>query len=107
MAWLILIAAGLFEICWAVGLKFSDGLTNLKWTVFTVVTYVISIGLLGLALKTIPLGTGYAIWTGIGIIGTVILGMIYFNESKDFLKFFFIALILIGIVGLKIVAGEQ
>lgn len=107
MAWLLLIAAGIFEICWAVGLKLSNGFTIFKWSAFTVVTYIISVVLLGFALKSIPLGTCYAIWTGIGMAGTVIIGMIYFNESKDLLKVIFISMILIGIVGLKFITPEN
>jgi quaternary ammonium compound-resistance protein SugE len=102
MAWLILFIAGLFEIAWAVGLKYSDGFTKLWPSVFTIVSIVISMGLLAVSLKTLPVGTAYGIWTGIGAVGTAILGMILFNESKEFIRIFFIFLIVAGIVGLKV-----
>jgi quaternary ammonium compound-resistance protein SugE len=102
MAWLILFIAGLLEIAWAVGLKYSDGFTKLWPSVFTIVSIVISMGLLAVSLKTLPVGTAYGIWTGIGAVGTAILGMILFNESKEFIRIFFIFLIVAGIVGLKV-----
>ncbi|HRE41807.1 MAG TPA: quaternary ammonium compound efflux SMR transporter SugE [Ignavibacteria bacterium] len=101
MSWIILIIAGLFEICWAIGLKYSEGFTNLKWSIFTIVTLGFSMFLLAYSLKSLPVGTAYAVWTGIGATGTAILGMILFNESRDFLRIFFILLIVSGIVGLK------
>jgi quaternary ammonium compound-resistance protein SugE len=101
--WFILIIAGLFETCWAVGLKQSNGFKNPGWTIFTIITLVISMGLLSTALKDLPVGTGYAVWTGIGAVGTAILGIIIFQDSKDFWRLFFIGLIIIGIVGLKFV----
>jgi quaternary ammonium compound-resistance protein SugE len=103
MAWLALLAAGLFEIGWAVGLKYTDGFTRLWPTVGTVASMVVSLGLLGLALRTLPLGTAYAIWTGIGTVGTVILGIVLFAESADAIRLACIALIVAGIVGLKLV----
>ena len=103
MAWLILFAAGLFEIGWAVGLKYTDGFTRLWPTVGTVGSMIISLGLLGLALRTLPLGTAYAVWTGVGTIGTVILGIILFAESADVIRLGCIAFIVAGIVGLKLV----
>lgn len=102
--WLILIIAGLFEVCWAVGLKYSEGFTKLGWSIFTIITLGISMFLLAYSLKTLPVGTAYAVWTGIGAIGTAILGMILFNESKDVLRIVFILLIVAGIAGLKFVA---
>lgn len=107
MHWLILFIAGLFEIAWAVGLKYSDGFSKLWPSVFTVVCMVISMGLLAYAVKHLPVGTAYAIWTGIGAVGTAILGIILFNESKEFIRIFFIFLIIAGIVGLKLFSGEQ
>lgn len=101
--WLILIIAGLFEICWAIGLKQSDGFKNNWWTTFTIVTLIISMTMLSTALKDLPVGTGYAVWTGIGAVGTAILGMVFFKESSDFWRLFFIGLIIIGIIGLKFV----
>ena len=103
MAWIILFAAGLFEIGWAVGLKYTEGFTRLWPTLGTVASMVISLGLLGLALRSLPLGTAYAIWTGIGTIGTVALGIILFGEAADALRLGCIALIVAGIAGLKLV----
>ena len=105
MAWLILFAAGLCEIGWAVGLKYTDGYTRLWPTVATVATMALSVFLLGLALKTLPLGTAYAVWTGVGAVGVAILGIILFNESVDPLRIGSIALIVAGIVGLKLGAA--
>ncbi|WP_310621382.1 quaternary ammonium compound efflux SMR transporter SugE [Flexibacterium corallicola] len=101
MAWLVLFIAGLFEIAWAVGLKYTEGFTKLGPSAVTLISMVISIVLLGYALKTLPLGTAYAIWTGIGTVGTVIVGMALFGESTDVLRIVCILLILCGIVGLK------
>ncbi|KAA9332732.1 quaternary ammonium compound efflux SMR transporter SugE [Adhaeribacter soli] len=101
MSWFILIIAGLFEIAWAVGLKYSAGLTKLWPSVFTLICLVISMGMLAYAVRNLPIGTAYAVWTGIGAVGTVILGMLLFNEPKDFARLFFIGLILTGIIGLK------
>lgn len=103
MAWLVLLAAGLFEVGWAVGLKYTDGFTRLWPTLGTVAAMVISFTLLGLALRTLPLGTAYAVWTGIGTVGTVILGILLFAESTDVVRLGCIALIVAGIVGLKLV----
>ena len=101
MSWLLLVVAGLFEIGWAIGLKYTDGFTRLWPTVWTVAAMVISLTLLGLALKTIPVGTGYAVWTGVGAAGTAILGIILFAEPATALRLGSIALIVAGIVGLK------
>ena len=102
MAWLILFVAGLFEVGWAVGLKYTDGFTKLWPSLWTAAAMAASIFLLALALRTIPLGTGYAVWTGIGAMGTVIFGIVYLGESTDLLRVASIALILIGLVGLKL-----
>ena len=102
MAWIYLFIAGLFEIGWAVGLKYTEGFTKLWPSVITIAIMVLSFYFLSSAVKTIPIGTAYAIWTGIGAVGTAILGIILFNESKEFMRIFFIFLIVIGIVGLKI-----
>lgn len=101
MAWVILIVAGLFEMAWVVGLKYSHGLTRLGPSLFTVVTLGISIVLLGWAIRTLPMGTAYPVWTGIGAIGTVILGIVLFNEPVSALRIACIAMILAGIIGLK------
>ncbi len=102
MAWLTLFAAGLFEVGWAIGLKYSAGFTRLGPSVATVVSMVISLLLLGLALKSLPLGTAYAVWTGIGTIGTVIFGIYLFGESSEVIRLACIGLIVAGIVGLKL-----
>lgn len=104
MKWLILVIAGLFEVWWAIGLKFSQGFTKLVPSIFTVLGMIASFYFLSLALKNLPLGTAYAIWTGIGTIGTVILGIILFNEPIDIVRLICIGFILIGIVGLKLVS---
>jgi quaternary ammonium compound-resistance protein SugE len=106
MAWLYLFAAGLFEVGWAVGLKYTDGFTRIAPTTLTVLSMVASVALLGLSLKALPLGTAYAIWTGIGTIGTVILGIALFGESASALRLGCIALIVAGIAGLKAVSAE-
>jgi quaternary ammonium compound-resistance protein SugE len=103
MEWLFLILAGLLEIAWAVGLKYTDGFTVFLPSVITVVLMILSFIFLSLAVREIPLGTAYAVWTGIGTLGTVILGIILFDESTDALRLFFIAVILIGIIGLKVI----
>lgn len=102
MAWIYLLIAGLFEIGWAVGLKYTDGFTKLWPSVATIITMILSFYFLSTAVKTIPIGTAYGVWTGIGAVGTAILGIILFGESKEFIRIFFIMLIVIGIVGLKI-----
>jgi quaternary ammonium compound-resistance protein SugE len=104
MAWLILVLAGLFEIGWAVGLKYTQGFTRLVPTALTVASMILSIGLLGLALRTLPLGTAYAMWTGIGTLGTAILGIYLFAEPASPARLFCIALIVAGLVGLKLVS---
>ncbi|MCX8105444.1 MAG: quaternary ammonium compound efflux SMR transporter SugE [Ignavibacterium album] len=107
MYWIILFIAGLFEVAWAIGLKYADGFSKPLPSVFTIVSMIISMGLLAYAVKHIPVGTAYAVWTGIGAVGTAILGMILFNESKEFVRIFFIFLIVVGIVGLKIFSGHE
>src|SRR5687768_6293574 len=106
MAWLVLVAAGLCEIAWAVGLKYTDGFTRPVPTTLVVAAMVASVWLLAIALRTIPLGTGYAVWTGIGAVGTAIVVMFLFNESRDALRIGCIVLIVAGIVGLKLVTTE-
>lgn len=103
MAWIILFIAGLFEIGWAVGLKYTEGFTRLWPSVGTVLSMIVSIGLLGLAMKSLPIGTAYAVWTGVGAIGTVILGIVLFGDSASTARLLCVALILAGIVGLKLV----
>jgi quaternary ammonium compound-resistance protein SugE len=103
MAWIYLTIAGLFEVGWAIGLKYTEGFTRLWPSLWTVFSMIVSIVLLGLALKTLPVGTGYAVWTGIGAVGTALLGIYLFNEPATVLRLGSIALILSGIVGLKLV----
>jgi len=107
MAWLILFIAGIFEVAWAIGLKYSEGFTKLWPSVFTVISVLISMGLLAISLKDLPVGTAYAVWTGIGAVGTAILGIILFGESKELIRIFFILLIVAGIIGLKIFSGNS
>jgi quaternary ammonium compound-resistance protein SugE len=103
MAWIYLTVAGLFEIGWAIGLKYTDGFTRLLPSLWTLTSMVLSIVLLGLALKTLPVGTAYAVWTGIGAVGTAALGIYLFDEPATALRLMCIGLILSGIVGLKLV----
>lgn len=105
MAWLVLAVAGLLEIGWAVGLKLSEGFTRPLPTVLTILSIVVSLALLGVAARTIPIGTAYAAWAGIGIVGTAVVGIILFDESASLLRLAAMALIVIGVVGLKL-AGD-
>lgn len=104
MAWTYLFFAGLFEIGWAIGLKYTHGFTRLVPTALTVASMVVSLGLLGLALKTLPVGTAYAVWTGIGTVGTAALGIVLLGEPATVQRLLCIGLIVAGIVGLKLVA---
>ena len=101
MAWTFLLVAGLLEICWAIGLKYSEGFSQLWPTVGTVLAMAASFVCLAQALKTIPVGTGYAVWTGIGAAGTAILGMVLFAESTSTIKVVSLLCIVLGIIGLK------
>lgn len=102
VSWFILFVAGLFEIAWALGLKYTEGFTKPVPTVAVIVALIISMVLLGIAVRDIPIGTGYAVWTGIGVIGTAIGGIILFNEPSDWLRLTCLALIVLGILGLKL-----
>jgi quaternary ammonium compound-resistance protein SugE len=102
MPWIILGIAGLFEIVWAIGLKYTDGLSKLGPTVGTITAMVISVILLAMAMKSLPVGTAYAVWTGIGAIGTVIMGIVLFGEVATTARLICIGLIFTGIIGLKI-----
>jgi quaternary ammonium compound-resistance protein SugE len=106
MAWTVLFIAGLLEVGWAIGLKYTEGFTRLVPTVLTVGSMIASIVLLGWALKSLPVGTAYAVWTGIGAVGVAILGMILFGEPKSLLRIVSILLIVAGIVGLKLVTPD-
>ena len=103
MAWMVLVVAGLLEIGWAIGLKYTDGFTRPVPSLVTAAVMVLSLFLLGVAVRTLPVGTAYAVWTGIGTVGTVLLGMVLFGESADATRLLFIAMIVAGIVGLKMV----
>jgi quaternary ammonium compound-resistance protein SugE len=105
MAWLILFVAGLCEIGWAIGLKYTEGFTRLVPSILTGTAMVVSVVLLGIALKTLPVGTGYAVWTGIGAVGTAILGIFLFGEATDWTRLASIALIVAGIIGLKLTSA--
>ena len=104
MSWIILFCAGLFEVGWAVGLKYTDGFTRPLPTALTVAAMAISLGLLGLAMKELPLGTAYAIWTGVGAVGTMIAGIILFGESMALIRLVSVGLIVTGLIGLKVSA---
>jgi quaternary ammonium compound-resistance protein SugE len=107
MNWTLLVIAGLFEIGWAIGLKYTDGFSRLWPTVGTIAAMIVSVYLLSLAMKSIPVGTAYAVWTGIGAVGTAVLGMVLFNEPKTVARIVCILLIVCGIVGLKIFSGDK
>lgn len=104
MPWLLLVVAGFFEIGWAIGLKYSEGLSRPLPTLLTVASMVVSVVLLGLSLRTLPVGTGYAVWTGIGTVGTALLGIALFGEPANALRLGCIGLIVAGILGLKLVS---
>jgi quaternary ammonium compound-resistance protein SugE len=106
MAWSILFIAGLFEVAWAIGLKYSDGLSRPLPAAATVVAMVLSVVLLGYALRSLPVGTAYAIWVGIGAVGTAVCGMVLFGESREPLRLLCLGLIVAGVVGLKLVTRE-
>lgn len=107
MAWVYLFVAGLFECAWAIGLKYTEGFSKPLPTVLTMIAMGISFWLLSIAMKTIPVGTAYAVWTGIGAVGVAIMGMFLFNESKDILRILCLLLIVSGIVGLKLVSKGE
>jgi quaternary ammonium compound-resistance protein SugE len=102
MAWVYLIVAGLFEIGWATGLKYTEGFTRLWPSLWTAASMALSVWLLAVALKTIPIGTGYAVWTGIGAAGTALAGMVLFDESREVIRIASIVVIMAGILGLKL-----
>lgn len=102
-AWLVLLVAGVCEVAWAIGLKYTEGFTRLLPSAWTLVAMAVSVVLLGWSLKTLPVGTAYAVWTGIGAVGTALLGMALFNESREIARLVSIGLIVAGIIGLKLV----
>jgi len=106
MAWIYLSIAGLFEIFWAISLKYTDGFNNLRWSMLTIAGMAASFYFLAEALKTLPVGTAYAIWTGIGAVGTAVLGILLFSESAALPRLACIGLIIAGIIGLKVTADH-
>ncbi|XXF81269.1 quaternary ammonium compound efflux SMR transporter SugE [Myxococcaceae bacterium GXIMD 01537] len=105
MSWVLLIIAGLLEVCWAVGLKYTEGFTRLVPSVLTITAIAASMGLLSLAARNLPIGTAYAIWVGIGALGAAVLGVVLFHEPITPSRMFFLALLLVSIIGLKLTAG--
>jgi len=105
MVWTYLVIAGLFECAWAIGLKFTEGFTRFWPSLFTILSMVISFWLLSFAMRSIPVGTAYAVWTGIGAVGVAVLGMAIFGESRDLMRVICLLLIVSGIVGLKLVSS--
>ncbi|USZ67871.1 multidrug efflux SMR transporter [Halorussus salilacus] len=106
MSWTTLVVAGLFEVAWAIGLKYSDGLTNPRATAATVVALVVSMVLLARAVEDLPVGTAYAVWTGIGAVGTATLGIVLFEEPADLSRVAFVGVIVVGIAGLHVTSGH-
>jgi quaternary ammonium compound-resistance protein SugE len=108
MAWLYLFVAGLFEIGWAIGLKYTDGFSRLVPSVLTGIAMLASVALLGIAARSLPIGTAYAVWVGIGAFGAAVLGIVLFGESQNFWRLFFLGLLLVAVIGLKLthVEGE-
>jgi quaternary ammonium compound-resistance protein SugE len=102
MSWLLLIIAGLLEVGWAIGLKYTEGFTRLWPSVFTALAMIASLALLGVAMKSLPVGTAYAVWVGVGAVGTVLLGVVLFGEPAHLPRLISVALIVAGIVGLKL-----
>ena len=106
MAWAILVVAGLFEVAWAIGLKYTHGFTRLVPTVLTLASMALSLGLLGLALRSLPIGTAYGVWVGIGAAGAAVAGMLLLGEPATAARIFFVALLVVAIVGLKVTSGH-
>jgi quaternary ammonium compound-resistance protein SugE len=104
MAWVVLVLAGLFEVGWAIGLKYTDGFTRLWPTLWTLLSMIVSLWLLGMAMKTLPVGTAYSVWVGVGSVGTVILGIILLGEPANATRLISVGLIVAGIIGLKLSA---
>lgn len=102
MAWTLLLLAGLFEVAWAIGLKYTEGFTRPWPSIATVAAMAVSLGLLGIAMKSLPVGTAYAVWVGVGAVGTVILGIVLFHEPVNALRVGSVLLIVAGLVGLKL-----
>ena len=105
MAWVFLIIAGIFETGWAIGLKYTDGFTKLYPSLLTGISMLLSLYFLSLSLKTLPIGTAYAIWTGIGAMGAFVFGIVFFKEPMEFWRIFFISLLILSLLGLKVTSG--
>jgi quaternary ammonium compound-resistance protein SugE len=105
MAWVFLAIAGLFECGWAIGLKYTEGFTRLWPSILTILAMIVSFQLLALSMKSIPVGTAYAVWTGIGAVGVALLGMVLFDESRELARIVCILLIVSGVIGLRVFAG--
>ena len=106
MAWIILVLAGLFEIGWAIGLKYTEGFSRLWPSVWTVLAMIISLGLLGIALKSLPVGTAYSVWVGVGAVGTVAFGIVLLEEPVNAARLISVTLIIAGIIGLKLATPD-
>lgn len=104
MAWIYLIIAGLFEVVWAVGIKYTESFTKLWPSIITILAMILSMGALGMAVRTLPLGTAYAIWTGIGVLGTAVFGILWLNEPTSLFRILSLAALLLGMIGLKLTA---
>ncbi|MBU0559480.1 MAG: multidrug efflux SMR transporter [Bacteroidetes bacterium] len=102
LSWIYVLVASVFEISWAVGLKYSAGFTNVRASIFTIITMILSFVFLAMGVKNIPIGTAYAVWTGIGAVGVALYGILIFNEPKELLRIAFIFIIVVGIIGLKL-----
>jgi quaternary ammonium compound-resistance protein SugE len=102
MAWVLLVVAGLFEVGWAIGLKYTHGFTRLWPTIWTAASMIVSLWLLGIAMKSLPVGTAYSVWVGVGAVGTVILGVVLFEESANTVRMVSVGLIIAGIIGLRL-----
>ena len=107
MAWILLVVAGLLEVGWAVGLKYTEGFTRPLPTVLTLLSMLLSVGLLGLATRTLPIGTAYGVWVGIGAVGAALLGMLLFKEAATPARLVFLGLMVVAIVGLKATSGHS
>lgn len=106
MAWIFLVVAGLFEVGWAIGLKYTEGFTRLWPTIWTVVAIVASLWLLGIAMKSLPVGTAYSVWVGVGAVGTVLFGIVLLGEPANPARLISVAVIIIGVISLKLATGE-
>ncbi len=105
MSWILLVVAGLLEVCWAIGLKYTEGFTRLVPSVLTIIALAASVGLLSIAARGLPIGTAYAVWVGIGALGAALLGIVIFHEPVNAARLFFLALLFVAIVGLKFTGG--